>query len=230
MCAAHDLGVEGDAEVGVEYDAKQGAATWLAVGAQEAAAVGEKRVVGENGADAREDCVGGVAKELHFVASGGPGEPVRLIGETRCRWWGELAVCGESGFEGDEGSAVLDEVGEGFVEVAGLLFEDAESDVDVGRTEAGDALAADTGVWVLRGDDAAGDSGFDERVGAGRGAAMVTAGFERDVGRCTLSGDSSGGCLLEGGDLGVIEVCVDVCAFGEDPVVADEDAANLRVW
>ena len=119
--------------MGVEYDAEERAATWLAVGAQEAAAVGEKRVVGENGADASEDCVGGVAKELHFVAGGGAGEPVRLIGEARCRWGASLPSSGESGFEGDEGSAVLDEVGEGFVEVAGLLFEDAESDFDVRR-------------------------------------------------------------------------------------------------
>ena len=50
----------------------------------------------------------------------------------------------------------------------------------------------------------------------GGGAAVVAAGFERDVGGGALSGDSSGGCLLEGDDLGVVEVVVDVCAFGED--------------
>ncbi len=92
-------------------------------GPEESAAVGELGVVGEDGADAGEDGVGGVAEELDLVAGGGAGEPVGLVGEARGWWWGEFAVDGEGGFEGDEGRAVLDEVGEGIVEVAGLLLE-----------------------------------------------------------------------------------------------------------
>ena len=48
--------------------------------------------------------------------------------------------------------------------------------------ELGDALAADEGVGIDGGDDAAGDLGVDEGVGAGAGAAVVAAGFEGDVG------------------------------------------------
>ncbi len=77
---------------------------------------------------------------------------------------------------------MLDEVGEGVVEVAGGLFEDAESDFDVGGAEFLNSLAADLGVGVLGGDDAAGDAGGDESVGAGAGAAVVAAGLEGDVG------------------------------------------------
>jgi hypothetical protein len=62
---------EGGAEVGVEDDAEQ----WAAAG--EARAVGEGGVVGEDGADAGEDGVGGVAEELGVGAGGGAGEPVR---------------------------------------------------------------------------------------------------------------------------------------------------------
>ena len=50
------MGVEGGAEVGVEDDAEEGAA------AGELGAVGEGWVVGEDGADAGEDGVGGVAE------------------------------------------------------------------------------------------------------------------------------------------------------------------------
>ncbi len=53
-------------------------------------------------------------------AGGGAGEPVGLVGEALRGWGGELAVGGEGGLEGDEGPAVLDEVGEGVVELAGL--------------------------------------------------------------------------------------------------------------
>ena len=114
--------VERDAEVGVEDDAEEGTPAWLAFGANGTASVSEEGVVGEDGADACEDGVAGVAEELDFVASGGAGEPVRLVGEARGGWRSEFAIEGESGFEGDEGGAVLDEVCEGFVEVSGLLL------------------------------------------------------------------------------------------------------------
>ncbi len=129
---------------------------------------------------------------------------------------------------------MLDEVGEGFVEVAGLLLEDAEGDFDVGGAEFGDALAADEGVGVGGGDDAAGDAGGDEGVGAGAGAAVVAAGFEGDVGGGAFGGDAALGGLLEGYDLGVVAVVVEVGAFADDfgcsPLGVDgENAAYLGV-
>jgi hypothetical protein len=84
---ADELRGERDAEVGVEDDAEERAAARQGVRAEESAAgwilhsaaVGELRVVGEDGADAGEDGVGGVAEELHLVACGGAGEPERLV-------------------------------------------------------------------------------------------------------------------------------------------------------
>ena len=127
------------------------------------------------------------------------------------------------------GDAGLDEVGEGLVEVASLLFEDAEGDLDSGGAELFDALAADQWVGIAGGDDAAGDSGGDESVSAGAGAAVVAAGLESDV-----SGGAGGAVakragLLECDDLGVVAVGVDVRAFSDDFSVANEDAAYLRV-
>lgn len=129
---------------------------------------------------------------------------------------------------------MLDEVSEGVVEVASLLLEDAEGNFDVGFAKFLNALAADFGVGILGGDDAAGDAGSDEGVGAGASAAVMTAWLEGDVCGCALGGDVSRCGLLEGDDLGVIEVCVEMCALAYDFIslrcCANEDAAYLRVW
>ena len=131
-------------------------------------------------------------------------------------WWSEFAVNGESGFEGDKGSSVLDEVSEGVVEVARRLFEDTEGDVDVGGAEFLNSLAADLRVRVLGGDDAATDASGDESVGTGAGAAVVTAGFEGDVSGGVFGGEATCGGLFEGDDFGVVAVVVEVRAFADD--------------
>ena len=217
----------------VEDDAEERSAAGLAVGAEDVAAVGEAGVVGEDGADAGEDGVGVVAEELDLLTGGGAGEPVRLVGRAQCGG-GQHAVYRSRGFERDEGDAVLDEVGEGVVEVAGGLLQDADGDFDVCGAELGDSLAADLGVGVLRGDDATGDTGGDEGVGAGAGAAEVAAGFEGDVGGGSFGGDATLGGLLEGDDLGVVAVGVEVSAFADDLGFiaigrAGQDAAYLRI-
>ena len=76
MCAADELGVERDTEMSVEDDAKERAAAGLT------ATVGEERVVGEDGTDAGEDGVAGVAKTLDFGSRFGPRQPVGLVGEA----------------------------------------------------------------------------------------------------------------------------------------------------
>jgi hypothetical protein len=59
---------------------------------------------------------------------------------------------------------------------------------------------------------------------------MVTAGFEGDVGGGAFGGEAAFRRLFQGYDLGVVALVVDVGAFSEDFVVADEDATNLRIW
>jgi len=78
-----------------------------------------------------------VTEELDLVAGGGASEPVRLVGEARGWWRGEFAVDRERGFEGDEGRSVLDEVGEGIVQIAGSLLKDADVDLDACSAELG---------------------------------------------------------------------------------------------
>ena len=173
------------------------------------------------------------------MARGGAREPVGLVERARGGWRRKFSVGGERGFERDEGSAVLDEVGEGFVEIAGWLFEDAEGDFDSGVSKSGDAFTAwrssrDEGVRILRGNDTAGDASFNECVGAGRSAAVVAAGFESDVGSGSFCGDASCGGLFECDDFGVVAVVVEMCAFADDLWLAGggvfcEDAAYLRI-
>lgn len=229
MGGVEEFGVEGGTEVGVEDDAEEGAAAGEAAGGEEVAAVREGGVVGEDGADAGEDGVGGVAEELDLVAGGLAGEPVGLIGEAVRGCGGELAIGGEGGLEGDKGAAGADEVREGVVELSGLRLADAEHDFDADGAELCEASTADCGVGVFGGDDSAGDAGGDEGVGTGAGAAVVGAGLESDVGGGAAGIEATVGGELEGDDLGVVAMLVEVSTLGEDLVVADEEAADRRV-
>ena len=130
---------------------------------------------------------------------------------------------------------MLDEVCEGVVQVAGGLLEHAEGDFDIGGAKFFNALAADQGVGIAGRDDAAGDAGGYEGVGAGASAAVVAAGLEGDVGGGSFGGDASLGGLFEGYDLGVVAIVVEVSAFADDPGRAasegclGQDAAYLGV-
>jgi len=63
-----------DAQVSIKHDAEEGPASGLV------RAVGQEGIIGEHGADAGEDGVGGVAKLLNFIACCGASKPMRLIG------------------------------------------------------------------------------------------------------------------------------------------------------
>jgi hypothetical protein len=209
--------------VSVEDDAEQGSASGLT------GSVGQGWVVGEDGADAGENGVGGVAEALDFFSGLGTGEPVRLVGSAGLLGGSEIAVDREGGFEGDEGSVMLDEVGEGVVEVAGWLLKDSEGDFDPGGAESSDALAADLRVRVFGGDDDSCDARCYKGVGAGASSSVMGTGLEGDVsGRSGWINAAFMG-LLEGGDLGVVAVGVEMRAFCDDLVVSDEDAAYLRI-
>lgn len=124
---------------------------------------------------------------------------------------------------------VLDEVGEGIVEVACGLLEDAESDFDACGAKFCDALSADLRVGIFGGDDGSCNAGSYEGVGAGAGSSVVRAGFESDVGSGSGDVDTTLAGLLESDDLGVVAVVVEMGAFADDLVFFDEDAAYLRI-
>ena len=229
ICGADELRFDRQAEMRVEDDAEEGSAT------RHSAAVGELGIIGKDGANAREDGVAGVSETLDFGSRFGAGEPVWLVGNARGEGRCEFAVGGECGLQSNKRRSVLDEMGEGVIEVSGLLFENAEGNFDAGAAEFCDTLTADLRVRVLGGDNAARDTGRDESVGTGAGAAVVTAGLECDICGGALGGDASGGGLFEGDDFGVVAIVVEVGAFADDfgflPLSrTDEDATYLRVW
>ena len=79
-----------------------------------------ERIVGKDCADAGEDGVRGVAELLDVGAGCGAGEPVRA-GFGAAGGGASLPSTESGGLECDERATPLNEVGEGFVEAAGLL-------------------------------------------------------------------------------------------------------------
>lgn len=124
---------------------------------------------------------------------------------------------------------MLDEEGEGIVEVAGWLLKSAEGNFDSCGAESGDAFAADLRVRVSGCNDGSADAGCYQSVGAGTSSSVVRTGFQGDV--CGRSGwiDATFLGLFEGGDLGVVAVGVEMRAFGDDLATFDKDAAHLWI-
>jgi hypothetical protein len=80
------------------------------------------------------------------------------------------------------------------------------------------------GIGIDGGGDDADHAGGDKGLGAGRGAAGVVAGLERDVG-CPAFGARA--CLAKGNDFGVVEEVVFVPAFtGKLSVAVEHNAAH----
>ena len=77
-------------------------------------------------------------------------------------------------------------MGEGFVEIAGLLLQDACRDFYACCLKFGDTLSSYEWVGIDGGDDAAGDSCRDKGVGARAGAPVMAARLEGDVSSSTL--------------------------------------------
>ena len=175
-CKAEELAGGWGPEMGVEDDAQERSA------ARQAGAIGEGGVVGEDGANAGEDGVGGVAEVVDLSAGERAGEPDGGGGGAGDGRWGETAVNRERRLEGDEGALALDKVGERQVEGTGRALAGAEGDCDAGVAENGEATAADERVGIGGSNDDASDAGLNEGDGAGTGPAVVRAGLEGDEG------------------------------------------------
>ena len=159
-----------------------------------------------------------------------------LVRVQPCRCAGDpltIAICQRGAaikrggeFQGDEGAACADAAEEATIEGGSFSLAHVFADGNAGGAQAGDALSSHKRVGVAAGDDGAGNTGGDERVGAGRGAAMMGAGFEGDVG-----GGATGGIArcAQGVYFGVWFAGILVPAFADGNVVFDEDAADARI-
>ena len=144
--------------------------------------------------------------------------------------WGELAVGGEGGFEGDEGVWC-------WMKWAKASLRSWACCWRVPRVTSMPAARSLAMPWPLTrgfgsvgGDDAAGDAGGDEGVGAGAGAAVVGAGLEGYVGGCAGGRDAACGGLFEGCDFGVVALVVEVGAFGDDLAVVGRGRSLPGGW
>ena len=129
---------------------------------------GERRVVGAHGAGADDDRVALGPQPVGVAPRGVAGDPLaRAVGRRGA------AVEGGRELEHDVGPA-----GAAVLQVrrelcTHLVRAHADGDVDPRGTQPSDALSPHVRVGVLDADDDPGDAGSDDRVGAGRGAAVM---------------------------------------------------------
>ncbi len=181
-----DLGIERSSGSRIEHDAK---ASEGFSSIQVAGTYRQRWVVGDDGVDAHQDGVGGSAEAHGELATGRAGDPLRFAAGGS-----DLAVHGHGGFDGDEGRLMYDPVIERFVQLVRFPFQNARSDLDAGAAEDFKTASGMDWVWVGGCDHDPSDPGLTNCVGARRGSAMGTAGFECDIKGCT-----PGGMTLLGG-------------------------------
>ena len=110
---------------------------------------------------------------MHVGACRLAGNPLAFA-VGKCRFTVERG----SQFEGDERTPRGDAAEETTVERLRFGLADAFGNGNPRRLQAGDTLPGNERVRVAAGDDNAGDASGNQRVGTGRGAALMRAGFE----------------------------------------------------
>ena len=178
----HQPGAQRGAQMRVGDDADDGG------GAEAGDAAGEVGVVGEHGADADHDRVVPAAQGVGHAARGLGGDPAAFAAMR-----GDAAVERGGELQRHQRAALCQTQDEAGGDLGGLVLQHALLHGDAGGAQAGEPGAVHARIGVAQGDDDAGDAGLDQRVGAGRGAAPVGAGFEGDVGG-RASGGRAGRC------------------------------------
>lgn len=184
---------------------------------------GERRVIGQRGAAADEDCVDFGAGAVDFVAGELAADPLAVAGDGR-----DAAIERHRPFGDDPRATSGDAFQVGCQEMLGGIGFDPDIDADAGLFQFAQAPAGDVGEGVTDGDDDAGQAGFDQRTGAGGGLTGVAAGFERHVGG-SAAGEFAIGELLERIDLGMRPAEAAMATLGQEFAVANQDAPDHRV-
>ena len=182
---------------------------------------GQAGVIADDAAGAGDDGVGGEAVVMHVGARRFAGNPLAFA-------VGECGFAIERGgeFDGNKRASCGDAAEETTVEHLRLFFTNTFSNFNASRLQAGDALSGNERVGVAAGDDDAGDTGGNQRVGTGRGAALMRAGFEADVGGGATGGSAR---FAQGVRFGVRLTGADVKAFADGFTAFDDHAADARV-
>ena len=136
----------------------------------------EARVVGERGAAADQHRVVAGAQEMGAPARRLAGDPAALAALGR-----DAPVERGGELQRDQRPAPAPAQQIAGVHLGRRFGVEAERNPDPGVAQAGQPGAGDARVRVLQRHDATGDAGGDQRIGAGRGRAVVRAGLEGDV-------------------------------------------------
>ena len=107
------------------------------------------------------------------------------------------------------------------------LRAEIEAGVDARFLQAGGALPAGAGVGVDHADGDGGDARADEGIRTGRGDAVMGAGFQRDKG---VGAARALPCPIERLSFSVGAAAIGGGGLADHIAVADEDAADRRVW
>src|SRR5579863_4821829 len=116
--------------------------------ALQSAAIGQKWIVGQDGADAGEQRVGSMAHAVNLGAGflGRDPRETLLHGRRFLRWFGgfgqsELAVQSQCGFQGDQRLLRANPAGEGLVQFSRFVFANPREDFDSRRAQASESTA-----------------------------------------------------------------------------------------
>lgn len=139
------------------HDDAEGVMVGFAMGAQ----VG---VIFADGVAANDDGVAGGAELVDAIAGFRLSNPLAMAAGG-----GDLPIEGHCVFEDAEGLLMHHSVDEGFIEALAGFFFNADCYFDARIAEGLDAAACDFGIGINHADDAAGNLGFDEGLGAGGG-------------------------------------------------------------
>ena len=155
---------------------------------------------------------------MHLGARARPGDPAALAGGRR-----DAPVERRGELEGQPRPSGPDPDEKARVHLLRLGGQAPGLDVDPGGPKRREPRPGDARIGILDGRDHPGDSGGDQRVGAGRRPADMGAGFERHVGRGAARG-RAGPRQRDG--LGVRPSAVRRPAATDDAALRDDHAAD----
>jgi len=185
----------------------------------------EPRVVALHGADARQHRARPLAPDVAVSARSLAGDPLAHAVVER-----GAAVERDRRLHAQPRPAALHAREEADIDLARLVGEQADLNGDARRTQARNALACNQRVRVGHRDHDARDAGLDQRVAAGRRAAVVRAGFQAHAGRCAPHRLAVRSGVAQGHDFRVRSAgLLGVAAADHAAIGAGDDAADAWV-
>jgi hypothetical protein len=181
----------------------------------------QQRIIRQHSPDTRHHRRTARPPALDIGAGGFAGDPLaRAVGE------GRAAVEAHGEFDAHPGEALFHALHEANIELSGFVLHEPRFNGDTGAQKRIGALPAHARIGVLDSKHDTRDARFDQGIGAGRCAAVVTARLERNVRRRASNG-LLGGAQRHDFSMGLAGALVP--AFANDAITLGEYTSNPRV-